>query len=52
METKNLKNVLAFTGFTITMICVSAVPYMVKWFMALYVLYLVSIWLGDSEEHK
>lgn len=52
MTIKNLKNVLAFTGFAITMICVSTVPYMVKWFIGLYVLYLVSIWLGDDEEHK
>lgn len=51
MTTKNLKNVLALTGFMITSICMSAVPYMVKWFMALYVIYLISIWLDSNEDH-
>ena len=53
METRILKNSLAFLGFMITMVCVSSVPYMVKWFMGLYVIYLVAIWLGDDkEDHK
>nr|DAG43679.1 MAG TPA: hypothetical protein [Caudoviricetes sp.] len=33
----------------ITMLCVSAVPYMVRWFVGLYVIYLVSIWLGNDD---
>ena len=49
MTIKSLKNILAFGGFMITMLCVSTVPYMVKWFMGLYVIYIISIWLGNED---
>lgn len=52
MTTKNLKNVLDCIGFIATIICISTVPYMCKWLLGVYIVYLFSIWLGDEEEHK
>ena len=53
MEIRKLKNVMALIGYVATLICISATPYMVRWYMSMYVIYLVAIWLGHSEEeHK
>lgn len=49
MTIKSLKNVIAFTGFMITMGCVYGLPHMVKWFMALYIIHLIAIWLGNDD---
>lgn len=51
MTTKNVKNILDCIGFIATIICVSAVPYMCKWLLAAYIVYLFSIWLGDDKDH-
>ena len=51
MDTRKLKNVLALIGYLMTIICISATPYMVRWYMSMYVIYLVAIWLGHSEDH-
>nr|DAH45203.1 MAG TPA: hypothetical protein [Caudoviricetes sp.] len=50
MTTKNLKNVLDCIGFIATIICISAVPYMCKWLLGVYIVYLFSIWLGNDED--
>lgn len=50
MTTKNLKNVLDCIGFIATITCISAVPYMCKWLLGVYIVYLFSIWLGNDED--
>ena len=50
MNTKNLKNTLAMIGYVTTLICISTTPYMVKWYLAMYVIYLVAVWLGHDKE--
>ena len=53
MSTRNLKNILAVIGYISTILCVSATPQMVKWYIALYVIYSIVIWLGhDPEGHE
>lgn len=53
MSTRKLKNVLALIGYVITVLCISATPQMVRWYMSMYVIYLVAIWLGHNEkEHE
>lgn len=50
MDIQKIKNVLALIGYIATLICISAVPHMVKWFLSMYVIYLVAIWLGHEEQ--
>ena len=52
MTTKNVKNILYCIGFITTIICISAVPYMCKWLLGAYIVYLFSIWLGDDKDHE
>lgn len=52
MNTKNLKNILAMIGYTSTILCVSTTPHMVKWYIGLYVIYLIAVWLGHEDEQK
>ena len=53
MDIRKIKNVLALIGYVTTLICISAVPHLVKWFISMYVIYLVAIWLGhENEEQK
>lgn len=53
MSTRNLKNILAMLGYIVTCVCISSTPYMVRWYLALYVIYLIAVWLGhDSEDHE
>lgn len=49
MRIRIVKNILAFLGFVFTMNCIVALPHMVKWLISLYILYLISIWLGHDE---
>lgn len=51
MDTRKLKNILALIGYLMTIICISATPQMVRWYMSMYVIYLVAIWLGHTEDH-
>ena len=51
MEIRKLKNVMALIGYITTIICMSATPQMVRWYMSMYVIYLVAIWLGHTEDH-
>lgn len=51
MEIRKLKNVMALIGYVATIICISATPQMVRWYMSMYVIYLVAIWLGHTEDH-
>lgn len=50
MSTRNLKNVLAAIGYISTILCVSSTPHMVKWYITLYVIYLIAVWLGHDCE--
>lgn len=51
MDTRKLKNILALIGYIMTIVCISATPQMVRWYMSMYVIYLVAIWLGHTEDH-
>lgn len=50
MTTKNLKNSGAIVGALMTMLCTNTSPHMVKWYMATYVILLISLWLGDEQD--
>lgn len=53
MTIRKVKNIMALIGYVATLICISATPQMVKWYMGMYVIYLVAIWLGhNDEEHE
>lgn len=53
MDIRKIKNVLALIGYVTTIICISATPQMARWYLSMYVIYLVAIWLGhNEEEHK
>lgn len=51
MTTRNLKNIYAVIGFVATLLCISSTPQMVRWYVIMYVIYLVAIWLGH-EDHE
>lgn len=51
MTTHDIKNILAAIGFVATVLCISTTPYMIRWYLGLYVVYLVALWLGD-EDHE
>lgn len=51
MDIRKIKNVLALIGYVTTILCISTTPQMCRWYLAMYVIYLVAIWLGH-EEHK
>lgn len=52
-NTKKLKNILALIGYGATLMCISATPQMVRWYMSMYVIYLVAIWLGyETKDHE
>lgn len=50
MDIRKIKNVLALIGYVTTILCISATPQMVKWYLSMYVIYLVAIWLGHNDE--
>lgn len=52
MNIRNVKNIMDTIAFVATLICVSATPHMIKWYLALYVIFLVSIWLTDEKDHE
>lgn len=52
INTRKLKNILALIGYITTIICISTTPQMVRWYMSMYVIYLVAIWLGHTEDHE
>lgn len=52
MDIRKIKNVIALVGYVTTVICISTTPQMVKWYLSMYVIYLVAIWLGHEEEHN
>lgn len=53
MSTRKIKNVLALIGYVATLMCISATPQMVRWYMSMYVIYLVAIWLGhETKDHE
>lgn len=52
IKSKDIKNALAALGYIVTIICISATPQMVKWYLSLYVIYLVAIWLHDEEDSE
>ena len=54
MTIRKIKNILALIGYVATILCISATPQLVKWYMSMYVIYLVAIWLGhnDEEDHE
>ena len=52
INTRKLKNILALIGYITTIIYISTTPQMVRWYMSMYVIYLVAIWLGHTEEHE
>ena len=43
IDTRKLKNSLALIGYLMTIICISTTPQMVRWYMNMYVIYLVAI---------
>lgn len=52
MDIRKIKNILALIGYVTTLTCISSTPHMVRWYMSMYVIYLVAIWLGhESEDH-
>ena len=51
MMTRNIKNLCLLIGFITTLICVSTTPYMIKWYLALFIMYLVALWLSE-EQHN
>ena len=52
IKTSDIKNVLITIGLICTNICISSAPQLVKWYLSLYVIYLVAIWLHDESENK
>ena len=50
MNIRSLKNVLALLGYVVTIIAICIVPYMVKWLLSMYVIYLVAVWMGHNED--
>lgn len=48
MTAQNIKNLLAAIGFVATILGISTIPYMVKWYCGLYVVFLIALWLGDE----
>lgn len=52
IKSKDIKNILAMLGYIVTVICVSSTPQMVKWYLSMYVIYLVAIWLHDESDHE
>lgn len=51
MNIRNVKNIMDTIALVATLICVSATPHMIKWYMVLYIIYLISIWLSDESTH-
>lgn len=49
MTTRDIKNILVLCGHVATVIGICITPYMVKWFLTLYVIALVAIWLHDEK---
>lgn len=52
MDIQKIKNILALIGYVTTLICISTTPHMVKWYLSMYVIYLVAIWLGHQDEEQ
>lgn len=52
MITRNIKNICATISFMFTLNCVSTIPYMIKWYFALWVVYLVSLWLSEEQHDE
>lgn len=52
MTIRKVKNILALIGYVTTILCISATPHLVKWYMSMYVIYLVAIWLGSPHEDE
>lgn len=50
MSVRKIKNILALIGYITTLICISTTPQLVKWYLSMYVIYLVAIWLGHEEQ--
>lgn len=45
----HVKNLCALCGYVSTIVCITACPWLVKWLLASYIVYLVAIWLGDDD---
>lgn len=52
MDIRKIKNILALIGYIATITCISTTPQMVKWYMSMYVIYLVAIWLGSPHDEE
>lgn len=52
MITRNIKNICATISFMFTLNCVSCTPHMIKWYFALWVVYLVSLWLSEEQHDE
>ena len=52
IEIIKLKNILVLIGYVMTIIRISTTPHMVRWYMSMYIIYLVAIWLGSTEDHE
>ena len=52
MITRNIKNVCLLIGFITTLSCTSATPQMVKWYLGLFVIYLVGLWLSEEQHDE
>lgn len=52
MITRDIKNICATIAFMFTLNCVSATPHIIKWYFALWVVYLVSLWLSEEQHDE
>ena len=52
MQIRKVKNICALLAYVATIIGVSTTPYMIRWYLALFVIYLVALWLGHEDDHE
>lgn len=52
MITRNIKNVLGCIGLVSTVICTSATPHMVKYYLTFYIIFLISLWLSEEQHDE
>ncbi len=50
MTLRKIKNLLVGLGYVTTLLYITSTPHLVRWFVILYVIYVVTLWLGNNEE--
>lgn len=53
MNIRIIKNTVALIAYLMTVNCIATTPFMVKWYLSMYIIFLVALWLGhDPEDHE